>query len=370
MQQSEFNDFMDHFIKHSYSSKANPTLLLLDNHTSHLSIAAIDKAIDNGITMLTFPPHCTHRLQPLDNGFFSPVKIRYGVKHDAWMKLNGGKKFEFHRVAPVVEKCLEECGTIATIKSAFENTGVCEFNPNRFTDDDYAAAKLIAEAEARANMTEEELAEQGLDRVLLLMEDEIPTGSFEEVASNEDVASTSTAFNQDDASTSTAFNEDTASTSSSMNLNLNLSGPVRIVGSAKKSNRGRKPMKSCVLTTPEKRDELYDAAEKRNANKRKKEEKGKNPPVKRGPKKKEAQKKKAAPKPRGRPKKQKIDEKDESSGEEQEDRDFCKICRKLMPKKMNKNNTIECDTCKRPFHARCAFFQGASYTCDDCEESD
>ena len=74
MQQPEFVKFMQHFIKHSHSSVKTPTLLLLDNHSSHLSVEAIDLALANGVTMLSFPPHCSHRLQPLDVTVFGRVK--------------------------------------------------------------------------------------------------------------------------------------------------------------------------------------------------------------------------------------------------------------------------------------------------------
>ncbi|XP_055318375.1 uncharacterized protein LOC129576771 [Sitodiplosis mosellana] len=64
MTSDEFSKYMDHFITHSGARKGLPTLLLLDNHTAHLSIEAIDKAINHDIKMLSFPPHCTHRMQP------------------------------------------------------------------------------------------------------------------------------------------------------------------------------------------------------------------------------------------------------------------------------------------------------------------
>lgn len=119
MQSKEFAEFMAHFKKNSHASKDNPVLLLLDNHTSHLSIAAIDYAVEHGITMFTFPPHCTHKLQPLDVGVIGQVKARYVEKHDVWMKSHGGLKFELENVAPEVEKSLDERATPAIIKSAF-----------------------------------------------------------------------------------------------------------------------------------------------------------------------------------------------------------------------------------------------------------
>ena len=61
-----FVQYLNHFVRHTRCSKDNKVLLLLDNHESHVSIDAINFARDNGIVMLTFPPHCSHRLQPLD----------------------------------------------------------------------------------------------------------------------------------------------------------------------------------------------------------------------------------------------------------------------------------------------------------------
>ncbi|XP_047139075.1 uncharacterized protein LOC124814990 [Hydra vulgaris] len=67
-----FLGFMKHFVKHTRSSKENPSILLLDNHESHISIPTIQLAKYNGITMVTFHPHTSHKMQPLDG--FSPFK--------------------------------------------------------------------------------------------------------------------------------------------------------------------------------------------------------------------------------------------------------------------------------------------------------
>ena len=61
-----FLEFLKHFIYHIKCSVGQPVLLLLDNHESHASIEAITFAKENGIIMLTFPPHTSHKLQPLD----------------------------------------------------------------------------------------------------------------------------------------------------------------------------------------------------------------------------------------------------------------------------------------------------------------
>lgn len=57
-----FIKFMEHFIAQSHASIDEPTILILDSHTSHLSIDVLDMALNNGITMISLPPHCSHRL--------------------------------------------------------------------------------------------------------------------------------------------------------------------------------------------------------------------------------------------------------------------------------------------------------------------
>ncbi|XP_065654572.1 uncharacterized protein LOC136081202 [Hydra vulgaris] len=57
---------LKHLKLHSKCNKENKILLLLDNHENHCTINAINFCRENGIDLLTFPPHCTHRLQPLD----------------------------------------------------------------------------------------------------------------------------------------------------------------------------------------------------------------------------------------------------------------------------------------------------------------
>ncbi|KAK9709078.1 DDE superfamily endonuclease [Popillia japonica] len=80
-----FIQVVRHFIKHTNSSKSNPSLLILDNHESHLSIEAIAACKDNGVTMLTIPPHCTNKLQPLDVGLLKPFQTFYNAALDVWM---------------------------------------------------------------------------------------------------------------------------------------------------------------------------------------------------------------------------------------------------------------------------------------------
>ncbi|XP_065658828.1 uncharacterized protein LOC136083360 [Hydra vulgaris] len=54
MQGDEFPIFLKHFQKYTSSSKDRKILLLLDNHSSHILIRALDYCSENGIVVLSF----------------------------------------------------------------------------------------------------------------------------------------------------------------------------------------------------------------------------------------------------------------------------------------------------------------------------
>lgn len=74
MQEQDFVVFLQHFVQHTWAIEENKILLLLVNHSSHVSIEAINFSQANGVVMLSFPPHCTHQLQPLDKSEYGPLK--------------------------------------------------------------------------------------------------------------------------------------------------------------------------------------------------------------------------------------------------------------------------------------------------------
>jgi hypothetical protein len=70
----DFLLFMEHFIKHTKVTKDRPVLLLLDNHQSHLAVKVLDLAKENGVVVLSFPPHISHKLQPLYRSVYGDFK--------------------------------------------------------------------------------------------------------------------------------------------------------------------------------------------------------------------------------------------------------------------------------------------------------
>ncbi|XP_030193752.1 uncharacterized protein LOC115529283 [Gadus morhua] len=114
MKEPDFLLYLAHFTSHTRVSKESKLLLLLDNHPSHLSIAAIDYCRANGLVLLSFPPHCTRRLQPMDISVFGPLKGYVNSAADRWMRSHPGINISIYDVPSIVAEALPEAATAWT----------------------------------------------------------------------------------------------------------------------------------------------------------------------------------------------------------------------------------------------------------------
>lgn len=91
--------WLKHFVQNSKCIKGKPVLLVLDNHTSHISLEAYEFCRDHGIVMVSLPPHTSHRLQPLDVTFFGPLKAAFRKESDNMMKVEPLRKITEYDLA-------------------------------------------------------------------------------------------------------------------------------------------------------------------------------------------------------------------------------------------------------------------------------
>ncbi|CAH2108862.1 unnamed protein product [Euphydryas editha] len=128
---------MKHFIKHTSSSMENPSLLIMDNHESHLSIEALDLAKENGVTILTLHPHTSAKLQPLDVGIYSPFKSYYNAAMESWLLKNPGKPVTIYDIAELIGIAFTRAMTPTNIINSFKKTGIYPFDRDIFTEEDF-----------------------------------------------------------------------------------------------------------------------------------------------------------------------------------------------------------------------------------------
>ncbi|XP_041349184.1 uncharacterized protein LOC121368514 [Gigantopelta aegis] len=136
MTTENFTVFMEHFIKSTKCSKELPVLLILDNHDTHLSIQTIDLAKDNGVIMLTLPPHCSHKMQPLDISVYGPFKSFYNQAANSFMTNHPGQTITIHDIAQIVGNAYP-LAFKPNIIAGFRASGIYPFNPNVFSEEDF-----------------------------------------------------------------------------------------------------------------------------------------------------------------------------------------------------------------------------------------
>lgn len=135
-----FLDFLEHFIGHVKPTTDKPVLLILDNHETHISIESLDLAKENGVVMLTFPPHTSHKLQPLDRTVFGPYKTYYNSAMSGWMLSNPGRPNQIYDVAGLIGSAYNKAFTKENIEKGFKVTGIFPFERNIFTDDEFLSS--------------------------------------------------------------------------------------------------------------------------------------------------------------------------------------------------------------------------------------
>lgn len=100
-------------------------LLIVDGHGSHLTMRFLDYCFERKIMVAVFPPHSTHRLQPLDVSLFSPLATAYTSLlgkwiHDTQLSVRFSKREFFALFWPAFEQAF----TRSNIESGWRKTGL------------------------------------------------------------------------------------------------------------------------------------------------------------------------------------------------------------------------------------------------------
>ena len=116
--------FQDCFVKQI--GRSRPIVVIIDNHTSHLSTELIDYAKSENIELLFLPAHTTHLLQPLDVGFYHMFKTNVSNMATS-LGYTGIKTIPRHKCSNLLHLALNKIGG-SNISAAFSDRPL-EFIP-------------------------------------------------------------------------------------------------------------------------------------------------------------------------------------------------------------------------------------------------
>lgn len=121
---------------------ARPVVLLMDSHSAHIGPEIIQVAKDNQVFIMTFPPHTSHLLQPLDVGVYKSLKSKWSKELNNFMLLQPNNKPDRSNFHDILNPAFLDSFSPSNIINAFRKSGACPFNASAVSQEALAPSRL------------------------------------------------------------------------------------------------------------------------------------------------------------------------------------------------------------------------------------
>lgn len=241
---------LGHFVMHIRPSKENPALILLDNHSSHVNLRVVDFARQNYIVIVTFPPHCSHKLQPLDVTVYGPFKTRYRIAMNEWLLSNPGRTVTIYQIGQFVKEAYLLAFSPQNITHGFLKTGIYPLHSNIFNEEEFLTSYVTDRPDPSQLNDELNLDKKNIENNLrstpLPSTNSVEEGKENEIERNCNIRSPP--------HLSSAATVATPSTSKLQILSPEVIRPFSKARPRQNTTRNKRKMSSAIVTdTPEKR---------------------------------------------------------------------------------------------------------------------
>ncbi|XP_065639664.1 uncharacterized protein LOC124816132 [Hydra vulgaris] len=134
METEVFTEYFNHLVLW-LKDTPKPVLLIFDGHISHISLETVKKAVENHITILCLPAHCSHLLQSLDVGVFRQVKHVWREILANWYTESRLKVVGKSVFPSLLKKLYDTSFKPAHLVQSFAKTGIFPFDPSAIASD-------------------------------------------------------------------------------------------------------------------------------------------------------------------------------------------------------------------------------------------
>lgn len=94
----------------------------IQSNTNNLDL--IDYARNHHVIITCLPPHCTHRLQPLDFSSIKPISSYYEKEVKNWLSLDLGRVSTPETISKLFTNALREAAKLETTKNSFRKARI------------------------------------------------------------------------------------------------------------------------------------------------------------------------------------------------------------------------------------------------------
>ena len=92
--------------------------------------------------MMTFPPHCSHKLHSFDLTVYGPLKNNYNRALTDWMISNPGKTVTIYEIPKLAAIAIPLAFKLQNIQKGFEKPGIWPLNSNTFSNKDFICSSV------------------------------------------------------------------------------------------------------------------------------------------------------------------------------------------------------------------------------------
>ena len=145
-----------------------PVVLLFDKHSTHIDLEISKFCKEKGILLYCLPAHSSHITQPLDVGFFKPLKVNWAHAFDDFRCSHFGASVTKHVFARIFRKAWNDTVKVRTIVNGFAATGVYPVDKRKASSDKTAPSTIFASSEEKsAPSNASQLALKALEEELM-----------------------------------------------------------------------------------------------------------------------------------------------------------------------------------------------------------
>ena len=147
--------FKGWFIKHFLNlvGSARPVLLLMDGHSSHYNLEAVNLAKESDVILFTLVPHTTHEMQPLDTAVYAPLKTNWQDVCHRYLQSHPGTIITKYQFLQLFSEAWLKTMIPSNIINGFKCCGIYPFNPKAVLDHDPCCASKRTDSSSQNSTT-------------------------------------------------------------------------------------------------------------------------------------------------------------------------------------------------------------------------